>query len=164
MPSHYEQVQLRCPSSSLQAGEDKPEISRDAGSKQLTPPSPGPSVHLVKTCLLSTTPAQLSASMKPTNHSSFGSLPSSRCRPHKQITSESTTRAAAKAREEEGKEGGPEQGAEGWRIRWHLSAGPKEERRVACGHPWAKHPGSGNSIGRHPEVSEHWGGRCGYSQ
>lgn len=104
-------------------------MSHDAGSKHLTPPSPRPSVHLVKTCLLSTTPAQLSASMKPTNRLSFGSLPSSRCRPNKQITSKSITRAATKTREEEGKEGGLEQVAEGWRIRCHVSVGPKEERR-----------------------------------
>ena len=139
-------------------------MSHDAGSKQLIPPSPGPSVHLVKTCLLSMTPAQLSSSVKPMKRLSFGSSPSSRCRPNKQITSESITRAVTKAREEEGTEGGLEQVAEGWRIGRNLSVGPREERGVPRGHPWAKHPGSGNSVGRHPEVSEHWGGQRGCSQ
>ena len=83
---------------SLKAGDGKPEMSQAAGSGQLVPPSPGPSVRVVKTCLLIVTPARLSSSMKPITHLSFGSLPSS-----KQITSESVTGAVATARAEEGK-------------------------------------------------------------
>lgn len=88
---------------SLKAGDGKPEMSQAAGSGQLVPPSPGPSVRVVKTCLLIVTPARLSSSMKPITHLSFGSLPSSRWIPSKQITSESVTGAVATARAEEGK-------------------------------------------------------------